>query len=126
MRNRGFPAVLVNKHVTIIKAIPALHCVILSPKGTQEGEEYLLSPSHQTAATPCGEPQEAQDGKKPGYLPRRAEMHLKGMISVSPALASSTALKKMQNSTTWDIWFSLITNNTFMFRLPALCCKTSI
>ena len=26
----------------------------------------------------------------------------------------------------WDIWFSLINNNLLMFRLPALCCKTSI
>ena len=29
---------------------------LVSPEGTQEGKEYLPSSSHQTAATPCGEP----------------------------------------------------------------------
>ena len=29
----------------------------VSPRGTWEGEEYLPSSSHQTAATPYGEPQ---------------------------------------------------------------------
>ena len=29
----------------------------VSNKGTGEGEEYLMSSSHQTAATPYGEPQ---------------------------------------------------------------------
>ena len=34
--------------------------------------------------------------------------------------------RKALNSLTWDIWFSSITNNLLMFRLSALCCKTSI
>ena len=34
--------------------------------------------------------------------------------------------RKVLNSLTWDIWFSLINNNLLMLRLPALCCKTSI
>ena len=29
---------------------------LVSPEGTQEGKEYLSSSSHQTAATPDGEP----------------------------------------------------------------------
>ena len=31
-------------------------CEPLSPEGIQEGEEYLLSKSHHTAATPDSEP----------------------------------------------------------------------
>ena len=36
--------------------IAALQCEPVSPKGTQEGEEYLPSSIHQTAVTPYGEP----------------------------------------------------------------------
>ena len=34
------------------ESIAALHCEPVSPQGTQEREEYLLSSSHQTADTP--------------------------------------------------------------------------
>ena len=37
-----------------------------------------------------------------------------------------TMHRKALNSLTWDIWFSFFANNLLMFRLPALCCKTSI
>ena len=50
------------------------------------------------------------------YWPPIGETHMKGMISVSPALISLTS----------DIWFPLINNNLLLFRLPALCCKTSM
>ena len=33
--------------------------------------------------------------------------------------------RKLLNSLTWDIWFSLIINNLLMFRLPGLCWKSS-
>ena len=33
---------------------------------------------------------------------------------------------KALNSLTWVIWFSFIYDNLLIFRLPALCCKTSI
>ena len=56
----------------------------VSPKGTQEGEEYLSSRNHQTIATPYSEPWEAQDMKNTGYRPQIAEVYIKGMISVSP------------------------------------------
>ena len=36
----------------------ALQC---EPKGTQEGEKYLQSNSHQILATPNGKPEAAQD-----------------------------------------------------------------
>ena len=34
--------------------------------------------------------------------------------------------RKVLNSLTWDIWFSLTDNNLLTFRLLALCCKTAI
>ena len=34
--------------------------------------------------------------------------------------------RKVLNSLTWGIWFSLIINNLLMFRLAALCHKTSV
>ena len=35
-------------------------------------------------------------------------------------------IKKALNSSTQVVWFSLINNNLLMYRLPTLCCKTSI
>ena len=64
-------------------AIAALQCEPVSPEGTQEGE-YLWSSSHQTAATPYGEPQGSSECEKHRRLAPTAEMHMKGMISVSP------------------------------------------
>ena len=32
--------------------------------------------------------------------------------------------RKVLNTLTWDIWFSLINNNLLMFWLPGLCCKS--
>ena len=34
--------------------------------------------------------------------------------------------RKVLNSLTWNIWFSLTNNNLMMFWLPALCCKASV
>ena len=38
----------------------------------------------QAAATPYRESRGTQDAKNTGYWPQIAEMHMKGMISVSP------------------------------------------
>ena len=45
--------------------------------------------------------------------PRIAEMHMKGMISVTPDSCIFSIHRKVVNSLTWDIWFSLIHKNTF-------------
>ena len=57
---------------------------LVSPKGTQEGEEHLPSDSHQTAATPCGEPQWSSGYEQHRTLAKIAETLMKAMISVSP------------------------------------------
>ena len=76
--------------------IPALQRELVSPKDTQEGEEYLRSNSHQIAVTPLDEPKGAQDGKNTGYWLQIAEMHMRGMISFKPTLASSRTQKSTQ------------------------------
>ena len=55
MRNEIFPAILVNKDVTVISNY-SLQSEPVNPEETQEGKEYLPSSNHQTAATPHSKP----------------------------------------------------------------------
>ena len=64
--------------------IAALQCEPVSPKGTQEGEEYLPSNSHLAEATPWWAQGSSGCGKNIGCWPRIAEMHMKGVGSGSP------------------------------------------
>ena len=83
LRKQIFPAISVNKDVTVIRDyIP--QCDLVGPEGAQE-EEYLLSINigHQTATTPYGEPWGTQDVKTEYWL-QIGDVHIKGMISVSP------------------------------------------
>jgi len=73
MRNGGFPAISVNKDVTgICSSSSSMHVC----KGTQEGEEYLKSSSHQDCSHSYSEAQGTSGCKKkkkkkkcgPGYL----------------------------------------------------------
>ena len=59
----------------------------VSLEGTQEGNKYLPSSSHQTAATPNCAPEETQDVKTQDTDPR--EVRIKGMSSASPDIAFS-------------------------------------
>ena len=102
--------------------------------------------SHHTTATPTVSPERSWGGNrmpdiKPSataaapwwYTLRRLrmrkhmiltqtdEMHIKGMISISP----DSLIFPYINFLTWDACFSLINNNLFMFWLPDLCCKNS-
>ena len=52
-----FPAISVNKDATVIR-VTALQHEPVSPKVTKEREEYLLSSSHRTTATPLASPKE--------------------------------------------------------------------
>ena len=70
MRSEIFPAISVNKDVTVISNCSP-QCKPVSSEDPQEGEEYLLSSSHQTMATSW-------------ILAPDAEVRMKGMISVSP------------------------------------------
>ena len=46
----------VNKELSQLSVIAALQPELVCPEETQKGKEYLPSNSHQTVATPCGEP----------------------------------------------------------------------
>ena len=43
----------------------------------------------------------------------------------NPRLLYLPKHRKEVNSLPWDGWFSLVSRNFLMFRLPALCCKNS-
>ena len=45
---------------------------------------------------------------------------------IEPRLLCLPIHRKALNSLTWDVWFSLINNNSWMFRLPAPYGKISI
>ena len=96
----------------------------VSPRRTWEGEEYLPSSSHQTAATPYGEPRGSSGCENTEYWPQIGEVHIKGMTWYAQTLVSSHTKKSAKF---FEISGSpLINNNLFMFRLPALCHKTAI
>ena len=46
-----------------LAVVATVYGELVSPEGTQEGKEYLPSSSHQTAATPYGNPEETHDVK---------------------------------------------------------------
>ena len=58
--------------------------------------------------------------------PQRAEMHKQSDDFRESRVFHLPIYRKALNSLTWVIWFSLIDNNVLMFRLPAICCKTSL
>ena len=99
---------------------------LVSPEQTQEGKNTCHPAAIRLQPLPTVSQEEAQDMKSTGFWPQIAEVHIKGMISVSPDYRIFPYSEKALNSFTWDIWLSLINNNLLMFRLPALFCKTSI
>ena len=153
-------------------AIPALQCELLSPKGIQEWEEYLLSVCISVAKScptlfepmdcrltgssvhgistqeyrnglpfpsptcyliasrlqpiPMVSPKGAQNVKNIGYWPQDNWDAYERNDFSKLRLWLLPLHRKVLNSLTWDIWFSLINNNLLMLRLPALCRKTSI
>ena len=125
LRNIIFPAVSVNKDVTVISDDgPPMWAG--ESWGNTEGKECLPSSSHQTAATPSGEPQGSSGCEKHRILaPDSWDAYQRNNFS-ELRLLHLPIYRKALNSFTWDVWFSLISNNLSMFRLPVLCCKTSI
>ena len=105
-------------------AITALQPEPVRLKGTQEGK-YLPSSSHQTTATAHSEPwgKEVPD-RKQETGPDSWDAYERNDVSES-RLLHFPIHRKVLHSLTWDIWFSFINNSLLMFRLPALCCKTS-
>ena len=138
--NEIFPAMLVNKDVTAMG---------WWGEG-RDSRKHERQASH-ICHSLCGWGIKDVNNQEAGFGPT-AEMHTKGMNSVSPhAYTSHTqtstaaaAAKSLQlcltlcdlidgspwgspvpgiNPLSWDIWFSLMNNNLWIFRLPALSGK---
>ena len=113
LRNRISPAVSVNKDVTVISDhSPPTWAG--EPKGTQEGEEYLPSSSHQTTATPYGESwgRKLRKRKHRKLAPYSRGAYQRNDFS-EPRLLHLLIFRKAFNSLMWDIWFSLIYKKSF-------------
>ena len=95
------------------------------PWGHSWRKEYLPSSSHQTAATPSGEPRGNSGAENKTLAPDRWGVYQRNDFS-EPRLLHLPIHRKVLSSLTRDIWFSLVNNTLLRFRLPALCCKTSI
>ena len=95
-------------------------------RGNSGRKEYLPSSSHQTATTSLW------------WALRKFRMWKHGIVAPDswgayqrndfsePRLLHLPIHRKVPNSLTWDIWFSLIYQNLLMFRLLALCCKAPV
>ena len=70
-------------------AIAALCCVTVSPEGTQEGKNTCHLAAIRLQPLPMVSPEET-----PRYWPQIAEVHIKGMISVSPDSCIFPYIKK--------------------------------
>ena len=106
---------------------PPSKCDFLSPKGTHDGEQYLWWGGHPAAATPRGEHWGTQKVKNTRSWPQTAEIHVKGIYErhnfSEPRLLQLPIHRKVLNSLSWDIWFSLIHKTLLILRLLALCYK---
>ena len=105
--------------------ITALQRELVNPKGTQEGEEYLPSSSHQTTATPYGESwgRKLRKRKHRKLAPYSRGAYQRNDFS-EPRLLHLLIFRKALNSLMWDIWFSLIYKKAFDIYTTCLCCKT--
>ena len=77
-------------------------------KGSQEGEYWQPS---ELQPLPMVSPKRVQDVKNTGCWLQIAEMHMKGMTSVSLDCLHLSIQRTALNSLTWEVWFSLINNN---------------
>ena len=89
-------------------------------KNTCDPTGIRLQPLHMVS------PQGAQDVKKHRIAAQDSWDAYERNDFTEPRLLHLPIHRKAQNSLTWYVWFSIIYNNLLMFRLSALCCKTSI
>ena len=81
--------------------------------GNTGRKEYLPSSNPQAAATLCDEPWGSSGWESTGHWPQRAEEHIKKKDFTEPKPLNLPIHRKVLNSLTWDIWFSLIHKKYF-------------
>ena len=126
MRNGVFPAISVNKDVTAISCSHPPNVNSWAQRAPRKSSAcYLAAISHS--------PQWALRSWRGGWgwgevwkmrilAPDRWDAYKRNDFN-EPRLLHLPIHRKVLNSLTWDIWFSLINNNLLMFRVPALSCK---
>ena len=86
--------------------VTAFQCQLVSPKGTQEGEKYLWSTTHQTAATSYNEPQGSSGcGKHNILAPDRWGTYERNDFS-KPRLLHLPIHREVLNFLIGNAWFS--------------------
>ena len=112
-----FPAILINNNVALFSdSSPAV------PKGTQEGKAPVIwQPSD------CNHPLlwALRNSVCSILAPESWDAYVKNNFT-EPKLLHLPMHRKVLNSLTWDLWFSLINSNILVFWLPGLCCKTPL
>ena len=127
LRNGILPGISINKghhNHQRLQPLPMVNWYLL--RECKEEENTCHQAAIRLQPLPTVSPEGAQDVKKQGYLPQIAEMHMRGMTSVNTDSCIFLHIKKALNSLIIDTLFPLINNNFLMFRLPALCCQTSV
>ena len=82
--NETFPAIPVNKDVTIISSCSHRGWWAGEPWGNSRRKEYMPFGSHQAAVTPHGEPWGDSRCETSGNWPQIAEVHITRTSSLSP------------------------------------------
>ena len=110
-------------------------CEFLSQEDAQEGKQCLLSGSQKASATPYSEHWGAGRWGMGGRGGWRGKCEKHGILAPNSwnayerlgfsesGLLHLPTYRKVLNSLTWDIWFSLISTNLLLFRLLDICCK---
>ena len=100
-----FPAISVNKDVTVISS-----CSLLALRKLRKEKNNCPLAALRLQPLP------ALSLRKLGTCEyKRAEVHIRGMISGSPDSGSFPFVKKVPNSSNWSIWFSLNNSNLLVF-----------
>ena len=106
LRNGGFPAVLINKDVAGISDSGPPKVNFWAQRATRKNNACYLA-ALELQPLPTVSTEELSGCEHTGYWLQIAEMHMKGMISVSPDSGHLPIHRKALNSLTGDIWFSL-------------------
>ena len=124
LRNRMFPAISINKDVSHqwFQSSTVSWWALGGLRKEKNTEEYLQSGSHYSTATSYGEPQESSGCEKHRVLDPDSWDTYERMISVSPDSCNWKSTKFLN----LGYLVFLISQWFLMFRLAALCCKTSI
>ena len=88
-------------------ALAVLQCELLSPEGTQEGNNTFHLAAIRLQPLPRVSPEEIQDVTIQDTGPRKLRSYQRNEFS-EPRLLHLPIHRKALNSLTWDIWFSLI------------------